>query len=73
MSRIFDHDPLLLSDGFTSAFMCVVYEPEKILTNTVQFAFNFLDISHLLRCFIVLSPMAYTDFLSFSPFGLSSL
>ena len=62
---------LLLSDGFTSSFMSVVYEPEKVLTKTLQFVFTFLDILHPLRSFILLFPMTNIDFPSFSPFGLS--
>ena len=33
--------------------------------------FNFLDISHPLRCFTILSPIANIGFPFFSPFGLS--
>ena len=46
---------------------------KKVLTNTLQFVFKFLNISHPLRCFIILSPMTNIDFLFFSPFGLSFL
>ena len=36
--------------------MDVVFAPEKVLTNTLQFAFIFLYISHPLRCFTILPP-----------------
>ena len=36
--------------------MDVVFAPAKVLTNTLQFAFIFLYISHLLRCFTILPP-----------------
>ena len=38
---------LLFTDGFTYSFMYVVFAPEKDLANTLQFAFNFLDIFHV--------------------------
>ena len=51
----------------------VFFAPEKVLTNTLQFTFNILDISHPLRCFTILFPMTNIDFSFFSPFGLSIL
>ena len=51
----------------------VVFAPEKVLTNALQFAFNFLNISHPLWCFAILSPMTNIDFSFFFPFGLSFL